>query len=291
MSDYFAKVNGRPISSFDYQNALQGYSMDMYRKTMDRLSVDELKAIEDLAREKLLARELIFQEALAQGVVADDPSVSEEMAKIIRNFPSEEEFYATLEKAGIDAPTYRRMIRQDLTVNLMTNRKLSDMREPTAEDIAEVYQRYPDQMQAPEKVRASHILVKIKGGDRAAALAEAEALKKRTASEDFAVLAREHSSCPSAARGGDLGYFRRGDMVKSFETAAFSQKEGEVGDVVETQFGFHLIKVLSRETAANLSLEEATPKIREFLKGEAGSRLLKEWVAELMDRAEIIYGE
>ena len=56
MSDYFAKVNGRPISSFDYQNALQGYSMDMYRKTMDRLSVDELKAIEDLAREKLLAR-------------------------------------------------------------------------------------------------------------------------------------------------------------------------------------------------------------------------------------------
>jgi peptidyl-prolyl cis-trans isomerase C len=85
------------------------------------------------------------------------------------------------------------------------------------------------------KVRASHILVE----KQSQALRIREELAKGS---DFAELARKHSQCPSGKRGGDLGFFGRGQMVKEFEQAAFSLKLGEVSQPVKTQFGYHIIK-------------------------------------------------
>ncbi len=286
-----ATVNGKPISDFDYHNAIQGYAMELHRKTMDQLSVDELAEIETLALEKLVARELIFQKALVHGIVADEQAVEAETQKVIANFPSAEEFYATLKKTGIEPMAYHRMLRQDLTVNRMIERHLAGTPEPTAEEISETYRNYPEKMKKPARVRACHILIKVTEKDRELALARIAEIKKTAASGDFAELARQHSQCPSASRGGDLGYFSRGDMVKPFCDAAFSQTVGEVGEVVETQFGFHLIKVIDHQQEALLALDEATPQIREFLKGEAGARRLQDWVADLKAAAVIVMPE
>lgn len=87
-----------------------------------------------------------------------------------------------------------------------------------------------------EQVRASHILVKTE----AEAKAILEELKKGAS---FANLAGERSLCPSKRRGGDLGFFGRGKMVREFELAAFSMKKGEISPVVKTQFGYHVIRV------------------------------------------------
>ena len=90
------------------------------------------------------------------------------------------------------------------------------------------------------KVRASHILVKT----------EEEAndlLAKLNEGADFGELAEEHSLCPSKRDGGDLGYFGKGMMVKPFEDAAFSMEAGEVSQPVETQFGWHLIKLTDKQ--------------------------------------------
>lgn len=83
-------------------------------------------------------------------------------------------------------------------------------------------------------IRASHILVKTRK--------EAEdILEQLKMGGDFTKLAREHSECPSKKRGGDLGKFNRGQMVKSFERAAFALKKGQLSDIVHTQFGYHII--------------------------------------------------
>ncbi|WP_432822515.1 peptidylprolyl isomerase [Trichloromonas sp.] len=286
-TDIIAKVNGSPISRADFNNAVQGYAMELHRKTMEHLSADELSAIEELAIEKLVARELIYQEALSRGVLTTAEAVAAEIERLMKNFNSPEEFFATLEKAGIDQAAYQRMIRQDLTVNLLTEQQVAGLPEPDFEQVESVYQAHAEQMKQPPRVRACHILLKVRDGEREATRQRMVELRQRCLQEDFAELARDASDCPSAARGGDLGYFKQGDMVQSFSEAAFSQPVGEVGDIVESPFGFHLIKVLGREEGKALSLEEAAPKIRQFLKGEAASRHLQAWVDELKSSASI----
>ncbi len=90
------------------------------------------------------------------------------------------------------------------------------------------------------KVRASHILVKTEDEVN-------ELIAKLNAGADFAELAQECSLCPSGRQGGDLGFFGKGMMVKPFEDAAFSLEVGEVSDPVETQFGWHLIKLTGKQ--------------------------------------------
>ena len=287
MTDIVARVNGTEIKRADLENAIQGYAIEQLRKTADQLSDRELTELRELALEKLLARELIFQEALLYGIVASEEAIDEEKYKIIANFPSEDEFYATLAKAGIDALTYHRMLRQDLSVNLMTEKKVADLPEPTEEQIALMYEQHPEKMVRRGRVRASHILAKLKPGHEEQALVKIRDLQKQVTPENFAELASQHSDCPSSTAGGDLGWFRRGDMVKQFEEVAFSLQVGEISDVVATQFGFHLIRLVEREEDQSLSREEARPMIISFIKDESATRLLKEWVVELKERAVI----
>jgi peptidyl-prolyl cis-trans isomerase D len=125
-----------------------------------------------------------------------------------------------------------------------------------------------------ERVQARHILLNSAPDaaeeDKTAVRAAATALLERvTAGEDFAALAEEHSEdSASGTKGGDLGFFTRGRMVKAFEEAAFSLSAGEVSDIVETQFGFHIIKVEAKEAEQARPLEEVAEEIREELMSE-----------------------
>jgi peptidyl-prolyl cis-trans isomerase C len=282
-----ARVNGRPICRFDLDNAIQAYAMEQHRKTMDQLAPNELEQALDHALETLVARELIFQQALAQGTLADEAMIAAEKRKILANFPGETEFYATLAKGGISPEMYHRMLRQDVTVNLVSAAKLAEVPKPSEAEIVQTYQRYPEQMVRSGRVRASHILIRVDNKDDAAAQQLIDELQQRAGSEDFASLARQYSQCPSAQTGGDLGYFRRGDMVREFEQVAFSASIGEVAGPVRTQFGLHLIKVLAKEPDTVLTLDEARPKINQYLRNEQGARLLQKWVESLREQATI----
>lgn len=282
-----ARVNGRPITRFDLDNAIQGYAMEFHRQTMDQLSEEELAKALDYALEKLLARELIYQEALAAGKVADEDAVAEEIAKVAANFPSEEEFFATLQKGGIGRMDYYRMMRQDVTVNQFAASRVEDVPEPEEAELQTAFERFREQMVRPGRVRASHILIRTDDKSAEAAEQLLAELARRSQTENFAELASEHSQCPSAGSGGDLGWFKRGDMVKSFEQAAFSQPLGEVGAPVTTQFGRHLIRVSEREAEAPLDFEAAKPQLRQVLINEARGRQMQEWVAALREKANI----
>ena len=114
-------------------------------------------------------------------------------------------------------------------------------------DARAYFDAHPDEFKMPERVHASHILVKVDPNASDASKAESrkklEGIKARLdGGEDFAKLAEENSDCPSSAKGGDLGFFTRGQMVAPFEEAAFALNPGDTSDVVETRFGFHLIK-------------------------------------------------
>ncbi len=287
MNDVVAKINEKPVSRSELDSTMQVYAMQMHQKPVEQLTPDQQKEIRELSLEKLIARELIFQAALAQGVVAEEAAVEEEKRKLIANYESEEKFYETLQRAGMTPEFYHRMIRQDLTVNLMSAEKLKDLPDPPRESIEKIYSTYPDKMVEPERVRARHILIAGAEDNREQARQRLDVIKGRVTAGNFAKLARENSDCPSAQAGGDLGYFSRGQMVEPFEQAAFSQPTGEVGEVVETPYGYHLILVQDKVAERKMPFEEAEDKIREFLKEEASVKELEKWVKELRQEAKI----
>jgi len=146
-------------------------------------------------------------------------------------------------------------------------------------EIKAAYDSRKDRFQQPEERRASHILIASEklGKDKAKAKAEQLLAEIRKTPAAFADLAKKNSDDPgSAAKGGDLGFFGRGMMVKSFEDSAFGLKEGEISGVVESDFGFHIIKVTGIHAAKEKPLTEVRGEIEAELKKTAASRKFAE---------------
>jgi len=157
--------------------------------------------------------------------------------------------------------------------------------ELTNEDYEDYYKSYIDDFSIPAKGRASHILIKF-GDDREKAKSDATALLERVKKgDDFATLAREHSGdTGSAGKGGDLGFFSRGMMVKPFEDAAFSMEKGEISELVETVYGLHIIKMTDFVEEKSRPLAEVKGEIRKVLESEISKELAQ-------GRADDIYYE
>ncbi|MBU0908414.1 MAG: SurA N-terminal domain-containing protein [Proteobacteria bacterium] len=136
-----------------------------------------------------------------------------------------------------------------------------------AEEIENYYKSHQEEFGQLEKRRALHIILKTTEQDKQTRRAEIEKiLAKAKAGEDFAALARQYSEDGSATQGGDLGFFGRGQMVKPFEDAAFGLQKGEISDIVETQFGFHIIKLEDIQPANITPLTGAKSSIESKLK-------------------------
>ena len=168
----------------------------------------------------------------------------------------------------------------------------------TEEDARQYYSENRPQFETPEQVRASHILIKPDTSDpnadpnraKAAAKAKAEELLKQIkGGADFAGLAKANSSCPSSARGGDLGFFSRGRMVPAFEEAAFALKVGQVSDVVETNFGYHIIKVTDKNDAGTKTFDEVKDNLVAMLTAKKQGELAEQYIESLKAKANIVY--
>jgi peptidyl-prolyl cis-trans isomerase D len=159
----------------------------------------------------------------------------------------------------------------------------------TPQEIESYYNANVQQFQTPEQVRASHILLKTEGKDEAAVKKQAEDILKqaKAAGADFAALAKKYSEDDgSKANGGDLDYFPKGRMVPEFEQAAFSMQPGQISDLVKSQFGFHIIKVVDKKAAATRSLDEARTQIQGTLTAQRVDQQIAERTRDLDTRVK-----
>src|SRR5439155_5774886 len=136
-----------------------------------------------------------------------------------------------------------------------------------AGEVERNYNTNLDQYTTPEQVRASHILLKTDGKDDAAVKAKAEALLKQAkGGADFAELAKKNSEDEASAKnGGDLDYFGRGKMVAEFDAAVFAMQPGQISDLVKTQYGYHIIKLVDKKAAATRQLAEVRQQLTDQL--------------------------
>jgi peptidyl-prolyl cis-trans isomerase D len=171
--------------------------------------------------------------------------------------------------------TFREPERARIEYVLFAAKALGAQITPSDEDIQARYDANPDDYRKPEEVHARHILFKIPPNgtpeQKDAARAQAtDVLKQLEAGGDFAALAQQHSQDGTASSGGDLGWFGRGRMVPQFEQAAFTLAPGSLSNIVETQFGFHIIKVEEKRPEGVESVAEARPKIISAIQNERG---------------------
>ncbi len=187
---------------------------------------------------------------------------------------------------------YRESEKREVRFLLVDARQVQDRVELTDDDIEYYYQDNRDsQFYSPDQVRASHILLKTNttmSDEEKAALRQRaeELLAEARDGADFAKLAEEHSEDSSASRGGDLGFFAEGAMVKPFSDAAFALAPGEISEVVDSPFGYHIILVTEKKAEGYQPLEEVRERIERTLKMEYARDEVPEVAAELMDRLD-----
>jgi len=167
--------------------------------------------------------------------------------------------------------------------NILKNyalRKLLNSVSVTEDEIVNYYNNNKESFKTAESVKASHILVKD----------EKEAndiIKEIDNGLAFEEAATKYSSCPSKAKGGDLGYFSKGQMVPEFENAAFAMKEGEVSEPVKTQFGYHIIKLVDKKEPVMNSFEEVKDQIGQFLLGRKQNNLYIAKTTDLRNKFDV----
>jgi foldase protein PrsA len=237
----------------------------------------------DILRQ-MINDQLIKDGAKKYNITVSDQEVDDEINKLKSQFPSDEQFQQSLAANHVTMDELKDRAR----INLLLT-KLGEKDVKISEDeIKKYFDQNKDQLNEPEQVRASHILVDT--------LDEANQVEARLKKgEDFAKVAKEVSKDPgSASKGGDLGYFTRGKMVPEFEQAAFSLKVGEISAPVKTQFGYHIIKVTDHKAAktAQLSDPDVRKKIEDALKQQKAKQP-QEVLDELRkeDPVEIVWSQ
>jgi len=288
--DALLRVNGKPITRQELDRSVK---VLLAQSRSSQLPPDALKKAQDAVLEQLTNSELLYQ--AAQGVQVKDleQQVAKQLAQNRAKFATEAEYQAALDGVQMTAKEMEEFTRRDIAINNMIEKRFGEKMQVSDSEAQKFYDDNKSRLfEKGEEVRASHILVGTEQGasqqESKEARERAEALAVRAkAGEDFAKLAKDASTCPSKEKGGDLGQFGKGEMVPSFEKAAYALKPGEISGVVETQFGYHVIKLTERIPARQDTYQEVKEKIVEYLKREKVRGQLPAFIKELRDKAKI----
>jgi peptidyl-prolyl cis-trans isomerase C len=289
--DVLVRVNGTPITRQEVDRAVK--VLLAQNQVPEPVAPEIMKQAQTAALEQLTSAELLYQQGAKLEVKDLEKQVTERVAQNRAKFASDAEFENALKGVDMTVKDMLDFTRKDITINNLIEKRFTAT---TIISDAETRKFYDDNLEKyfkkPESVRASHILIgvdeKTSPEDRKKAKEKAEAILQRVKKgEDFAALAKAESTCPSSAQGGDLGSFGRGQMVAPFEKAAFAMKPGEISDVVETQFGYHIIKLTEKHEASTEKYQDVKGKIQDHLKREKIQKELGDYIDELRKSAKI----
>jgi peptidyl-prolyl cis-trans isomerase C len=283
-----ARVNGEAVTKVDLDRVIK--NMEVTAK--QPIPPERRDEIFRRALDQLVTYTVLTQESRARKVTITDAEIDANIKQMQSQFPSEQEFKNALAARGITVGKLRSDARIDMSINKMVEAEVSGQPGPTDAQVREFYDKNPDKFKQGEAVRASHILFRVdeKADDatKKKAMTEAQAvLKQARGGSDFAELARKHSADGSAAQGGDLNFFTKGQMVPAFDQVAFVLKPGEISDVVTTQFGYHIIKVTEHRPPSTVAFDEVGPRIKEYLTGQQKQERAQAFIESLKQKAKI----
>lgn len=291
-TDVVATVNGVTITRDAYENAVT--------QTRQRLQLqgqpvgpDQLESFRAEILEQLIAEELLFQEAQRRDLKAPEGSVDAQLSQMRGRFETDEQWEQALAGTNTTEEELRVQVERNALIQQVIREAVADVEPITDAEIQTFYEENPQFFEQGEQVAARHILISTQELETEEQIEDArqraEAIRQELLDgADFAALAQERSEGPSGPRGGDLGTFGRGQMVPAFEQAAFSLEVGEISEIVQTQFGFHIIEVTERVEGGLVPIGQVTASIQQFLAQQRQSEILGAYVDELRADATIV---
>jgi peptidyl-prolyl cis-trans isomerase C len=284
-------VNGVPITRAELDRTVKAL---LAQNGMPPLLPPEMmKQAEEMALNQLISTELLYQEAGKIEIKDLDKLVAEQLVQGKAKFASEADYEKAFKESGMTPMEVRENARKLIIIKMYVENRFASKETVTDAEAKKFYDENVEKyFKKSDRVKASHILIgvdrKATPEEKRSAREKAEAILRRVqAGEDFAAIARKESTCESAARGGDLGIFGKGQMTPPFEKAAFALKPGEVSSVVETMYGYHIIKVAEKIGASTEPFEQVMSKIVDFLKEEKVKKAVSAYVEELRGKAKM----
>ena len=284
-----ARVNGEAIERWEFDNAVKRIEAQAGSPVPPDKRDEVLRNVLD----QLIAFHLLAQESRARKMDVDDAAVEAQLGQIRGSFPSDQAFQQGIAAQGLTLDQVRKQTRENLLVQKVIEAEVASKIVVQDAEINAFYQQNVERFKQGDTVHASHILIALPENSTPAQKTQAKTkaqavLKQVRGGGDFASIARTESQDPgSAQNGGDLGFFARGQMTPAFEEAAFATRPGAISNVVETPFGFHVVKVHERRPPRTAPLAEVGGQIKQFLEQGQRQQKLEQFVEQVRTKSKI----
>jgi peptidyl-prolyl cis-trans isomerase C len=292
-------VNGVNITEGRIQSIMKPQLEQMSKQVPPQWLEQSKKQLRQQVIEQNVVETLLDEKVKESQVTVSPQDVNDQLQTLAsQQNMSMEQFKDFLASYSQNVDEIKERIKKGLEYKQVFEKTWEGKIEFTEEDAKKYYNENLNEFQNQLQVKASHILIKPDTSDpevpqelaKTKAKEKAENLLQQVKQgADFAEVAKANSSCPSAAQGGDLGYFGKGMMVQPFEQAAFALQVGQLSDTVETNFGYHIIKVTDRKEPSMTTYEQAKDSIIQKLTTAKQDELAQKYIAELKADANIVY--
>jgi len=295
IEEIVARINSDIVSRSEFQQSREQVLTELKQKygtqAEQMFTIQEKDVLRDLIDQRLLV-----QRGKDLGINPDTEVIKrlDEMRKQM-NLATLEDLEKQAEQQGVSYEAVKENIRNNLITQKVIGQEVGSKIHITQEEARQYYQDHQKELERPEQVRLSEILVAIAASDApggaadpAAAEQKARELREQIAKgASFEEVARKNSSGGSAEQGGDLGYFERGKLAKELEDLTFSMQVNEVSDVIRTKQGYILLKVTEHQQAGVATFKEIEPRIQEALYYQKLQPAMRAYLTRLREEAYI----
>lgn len=246
-------------------------------KPLKKTEMDDLKYS---VLGKLIEKKILFQETKRLNISVSDKELDERVKDILGDYSSLR-LKEILERNGMTFQVWKAKIRENIIIEKLIEQEVNSKIVLSEKELADYYNAFPDKFMQPLYVHALQIVVETES--------EARAIRKRIIKgADFAEAAKTESLSPDRKKGGDLGFFSKGQMPKEFDNVVFNLNVGEISEVVQTPYGYHIFKVLEKREAKKIDFFEAREKIKKELVRQKQKANFLKWINQLKDNADIV---
>lgn len=285
-----ARVNGQEL----FERQLKTIIDTLMPRTSFHATIRPEKRTElrSEAMELLIKQELYFQEAKKQGLSIERAELKEAVKRLKARFRSEDEFEKALARSGYTKKSYEREVERNLLINKFIEKEITQKSRVTDTELKEYYEKNKKDFLRPESMRMRHILIKVEPTateeERQKMREKAEdVLEKARSGEDFSGLAYTYSMDEWRVKGGDLGLVHRGRLDPEFEDSAFQLDAGQLSDIIETIYGYHIMKVDEKYPPTQMTYDEVKDKLRRQREEKRRQDLDENLLKRLKENAKI----